>query len=175
MRLLTIILCTLAGCVSCVGEKGGDGVINHVNVGDKVPAFTVDPPEGAEWTGFTSPEDFGGRKSLLVLFDPTCGQCKIVLPIIETVWKELIRDNRDEYCLVNISRQRTEESAELWETKGFEMPYHLDPDRSVFELFANSTVPRIYLIDTDGIVRDMLVEKYDFTAKWLMDELQRLQ
>lgn len=168
-------LLLLSGSVSCIEDTAGDGVENRVYVGSEVPQFTVEPPEGADWPAFSSPEDFGGRRAAVVLFSPGCWQCREALPTIEAVWNELIRDNQEEYCLVNISRQMSAESAELWGKEGFDMPYYLDPDRSVFELFANSTVPRIYLIGTGGTVQYMTVEEYEFTAEWLKDKLTNLK
>jgi hypothetical protein len=39
------------------------------------------------------------------------------------------------------------------------MGYYTDADRSVFNKFANSTIPRIYMIDADGVIRWMAVEE----------------
>ena len=33
------------------------------------------------------------------------------------------------------------------------MPYSAQEDRKIFELFAKSVVPRIYIVDEDGIIR----------------------
>ncbi len=57
------------------------------------------------------------------------------------------------------------------------MPYYLDPDGSAFGKFADSYVPRIYLVGADGKVKHMEIETFGFAdgdgLVRLIDELNR--
>lgn len=52
-----------------------------------------------------------------------------------------------------ISRsQKKEEIEHYWQAHEFTMPYSPQPDRKVYELFATERIPRIYLINSQGII-----------------------
>lgn len=146
-----------ASCVKEDAPDNGEDVINHVKESDPLPEFTVDDGAGNKFTN----KDFIGKKSYLVFFTTTCGDCRRELPRIEQVWRK-IRD--DENCqIITIARKQGKEVVDkFWADQNFTMPKYIDPDRSVYDLFANSMVPRIYLIDRAGIVRWMEIE--DFTS-----------
>lgn len=58
------------------------------------------------------------------------------------------------------------------------MKYYLDPQRKIFNLFAGAYVPRVYLVDNEGVVTDMWVEKglpnYQEMRR-MIEELQNLK
>ena len=65
----------------------------------------------------------------------------------------------DEYCgdvkFALISREQgDDEIAPYWESQGYTMPYSPQTDRVVFQLFASSRVPRVYICN-DGIIKYM--------------------
>ena len=54
------------------------------------------------------------------------------------------------------------------------MPFYLDPDRQVFSLFANNTIPRIYLINRENVVTWMAIEDMSLTALQLKEKIEKL-
>ena len=59
-----------------------------------------------------------------------------------------------------ISREEDEASvAAFWADNGLQMPYSAQTDRSIYNLFATSIIPRIYFC-SDGIVTRIDVEKF---------------
>ena len=54
------------------------------------------------------------------------------------------------------------------------MPFYLDPDKKVFSLFANSTIPRVYLVNPENIVTWMAVEQMDLSAKQLIGKIEQI-
>ena len=55
------------------------------------------------------------------------------------------------------------------------MPFYLDHTRgNVFALFANNTIPRIYLIGPEENVVWMSVESLDISAKDLINKIREL-
>ena len=145
--------------------------INNVNVGNQVPPFAVEDTTGNKF----SSNQFLNKQSLLVFFGTYCPDCKRVLPVIEEVWKELRNDSK--FQLITISREETAEAvSEYWKENQLTMPFYLDPTYGdVFSLFANNTIPRIYLINQNKEVVWMAVESLDMSAKELIEMIKELK
>jgi thiol-disulfide isomerase/thioredoxin len=140
----------MLSCVSEDGPGGGDG--SRVRVGDPVPAFSVGD--------FVSPRDFLGRKSLLVLFNTGCPDCQRELPVIDAACRQL-----PDMQAIAISR---DQSITQWD---YIMTPYPDPARAVYNLFAEHTIPRVYLIDEAGTVVWMAIEKLPANFKQQIDEI----
>ena len=145
---------------SCIKDDENE-TINYINVNSQIPTFAVEDTAGNTF----SSKQFIGKQSLLVFFGTYCPDCKQVLPVIEEVWKELKDDPR--FLLVTISRKETENQ--------FTMPFYLDTRGEVFSLFANNTIPRIYIINPDNEVVWMAVESLDISAKELIQKIKGLK
>ncbi len=148
MKRLTVIMAfALAGCLAgCISEKGGgEGPAQWVEVGDRVPQFTLGE--------LSSPEAFEGRKSLIVFFNTWCPDCQREMPVINDACRQL-----PDLQAIAISRGETleQQAIEQWAP---EMQYYPDPNKEIFNLFAESTVPRVYLIDETGVVAWMAIEE----------------
>lgn len=156
--------------VSCV--KDGDSipyeVINYVEVGDSVPEFTVSDEKGNTFNS----SDFVGKRSLLILFASTCPDCQEVLPIIDRdVWAQ-IKDDSD-YQLITISRDESAQTVnKYWSKNNYTMPAYLDPGRNVFSLFANSTIPRLYIINEEGVIEWMAIEELNISSEELINKIK---
>ena len=138
---------------SCVGDPEPDAA-EYITTGMTVPSFSV---EGAGGMRFESPEDFAGRTTLLVFFATWCPQCGKEMPAINEVW-EAVRQDADKNVIA-ISRggegkyeQSESTISAYWAENGYGMSWYLDPDRSVYDLFAESSIPRMYIIDRTGTV-----------------------
>lgn len=127
----------------------GEATEEYVQVGDPVPAFTVNGYDSAETVG---------KITLITFFDPECKDCQRELPLLQNAYNLLKYNN--EFKMINIARGRTLENlAEVDEgATWLSMPCYPDPDRKIYNLFATSTIPRIYLVDQEGVVREKWVE-----------------
>lgn len=156
--------------ISCV--KDGDStlfeIINYVEVGDSVPTFTISDDKG----NLFNSSDFTGKRSLLILFATSCPHCRDVLPgIEEKVWPAI--QNNPDYSLVTISRGETaQEVNTYWSDNKYTMPAYLDAGRKVFSLFANSTIPRLYIINEEGVIEWMAIEKLDISPEELISKIK---
>ena len=147
-RVLHILLLVLS-LSSCIKEKqkGAD-----LGVGDLIPDFTVTMNDGTQVTGALLREGV----SVIVFFTTQCGDCRETLPHIQQLY--------DEYALKDVRfalviREDTEENIySFWKESGFTMPFSAQADRRVYELFAQTRVPRVYIC-RDGVI------KYIFTDK----------
>jgi peroxiredoxin len=168
--ILLLFSVIVAAFVSCIkeGDDIPDEIINYVEVGDVVPAFTVADDKG----GTFSSSGFAGKRSLLVLFVSSCGDCQKVLPVINNEVWPWVKDNPG-YQLITISRDEpAQEVAKHWSDNNYTMPAYLDPGREVFSLFANRTIPRLYIINEEGVIEWMAVEKLDISSAELIDKVK---
>ena len=149
MKCVLHILLLVLSLSSCIKEKqkGAD-----LGVGDIIPDFTVTMNDGTLVTGALLREGV----SVIVFFTTQCGDCRETLPHIQQLY--------DEYALKGvrialISREDTEENiCSFWKDNGFTMPFSAQADRGIYELFAQTRVPRVYVC-RDGVI------KYIFTDK----------
>lgn len=170
IKITSIIAFVSFLLVACIKEEGdSQGVINHININDHIPTFTVTDTMG---NAFNS-KQFFGKHSMLIFYGTYCNDCKKVLPVIEEVWKEM--KNEPEFLLIPVSRGETAgEVTNYWKANGFTMPFYLDQNSEAFSLFANSTIPRIYIIDPSNVVVWMSVESLDLTAGELIEMIKGL-
>lgn len=172
MKIISATLLVLLSLLfsSCVKDKDQDGEIeNYIEIGDKLPDFTVKNDVEEE----LNTEQLKGHVTLLVFFMTTCPDCERELPKIEGIWEQL-HENTD-FKLVTISRAETASAVnKYWEKNAFKMPFYLDPTREVFSLFANSTIPRIYLVNRENIVTWMAIEETELTTEQLIEKIEEL-
>lgn len=137
----------LAGCVG--NEPDSADADTRVRVGDTVPAFTVSLDDGS---AFTSPNSLLGHETVLVFFTTTCPDCLAALPR----WQQAHDAGQRVVC---ISRAETAaDVAACWAALGLDMPYAAVADRSVYNLFARSGVPRSYTVSASGVVTALTAE-----------------
>lgn len=149
MRRLIVVLFILFPFISCIKEKqtGADLV-----VGDKIPDFTVMLNDGSELTG----KQLRQGKSCIVFFTTACSDCKETLPHIQKIY--------DEYASLGVSfalisrENGLEAVSKYWIEQEFTMPYSAQDDRKVYELFAKTRVPRVYVCK-DGIIKAIFTDQ----------------
>ena len=156
-------VCTLlwAFC-SCISDKTSV----FVDVGDKLPAFSVTMNDGQ----VVSNDSLKGSYSLVMFFHTSCGDCRQTLPVIQQAY-----DTHPEVRFVLISRAQAADSLQpYWERNGLTMPYSAQSDRKVYEKFATSVIPRIYLCDPKTVVRKAYDDQVSAQAQTILDDLQQL-
>lgn len=110
-----------------------------VRVGDLLPAFTVQLSDG------TLLDSSDLRPGLIVFFHTGCPDCRQVLPAVQQVYDIYKEDIR----FVAISRAQPD-AADYWQQNGLSIPLSAQPDRSLYDRFARSGIPRIYVVDASG-------------------------
>ena len=166
-----VLLLFIPFFLSCViGREDADVEDSSiVQVGDRLPAFDVVTSDGQHVTT----DSLMGRRSVVVFFHTTCGDCQKELPQVDVLY----RSHRQEpgFRLICIARdERQPDIQAFWEKNGLVMPYSPQPDNRVYSLFARRTIPRLYLSGPDGIVRFMHDDQDMPTADQLEKELNAL-
>ena len=150
------MLLSLMGILSgCIKDKFTD----EVKIGDSLPDFEVKMNDGT----VVSTASLKGGVSVVMFFHTSCPDCQQSLPIVQRIY--------DEYSSKNlkwafISRECGKDEIEAyWAANGLDLPYSAQSDREVYNLFASSRIPRIYISDENGTVRyiftDDPVASYD--------------
>ena len=147
-RVLHILLLVLS-LSSCIKEKqkGAD-----LGVGDLIPDFTVAMNDGTQVNSASLREGV----SVIAFFTTQCGDCRETLPHIQQLYDEYASER---VVFTLISREEGEdEIMSFWKEKGLEMPFSAQNDRKVYEKFAKTRIPRIYMNDKDGIIRHIFTD-----------------
>ena len=141
---------------SCIKDKpqGAD-----LKVGDRLPDFEVVMNDGT----VVSDEGLAGSVSVVMFFHTSCPDCRQALPRVQQIYDEYASKG---VAFALISREDAEQGVEAyWNEQGLKMPYSAQNDRKVYEQFASSRIPRIYINDRNGIIRyiftDDPVPSYD--------------
>ena len=142
---ITICGAFLTGCT-----KEDKLVEDLVRVGDKLPAFTVVMEDGSTFNSAV----LSGKPLVLTFFTTTCTDCQRTLPIVQQAY-----ENFSDVTFISISRAEEKGSIRnYWNTNGLTLPFSAQKDRKVYNLFATSRIPRIYIVKSDGIVSSFFTD-----------------
>ena len=142
IRVLKWMMCFL--CISlsaCITEDEEMENGNNLEVGDRIPSFSVMMNDGSR----VEDKDLLGKVSLIVFFNTACKDCQ--------------QEAYPQHPLVCISRKEDAASVSgYWQKQGLTMPYSAQQDRKIYQLFASHTIPRIYVVDEEGIIRAIFTD-----------------
>ena len=134
-----------------------------------VPAFKVDMLDGGVW----NIEELRGKVVLINFWATWCPPCQQELARVQT---DLIdRFKGRDFVFLPISRgEKTERVKAFMDKKGYTFPTGLDTDQKIFGMFAETYIPRTFLINSDGTVYSYAVgyEPEEFDA--LLVEIEKL-
>lgn len=123
----------------------GDGMAAKVAVGQAAPDFTVTMLDGTQHRL----SDFRGKVVLLNFWATWCSYCVVEL---ERVPQDVIaRFEGQDFVFLPVSREETAETvAGFMEKRGLAFNAGLDPDRAIYSLYADKSIPRNFVIDREG-------------------------
>lgn len=143
LSVLSLVSLFVVGCSSAEREK--------VSTGDRIPSFSLK----SDNYGSLDSEDLNGKVTLICFFATWCPPCQLELAAVQQELVPLLSEN-ESFSLVVIGREHSDEELEEYnKKKGFTFPLYPDPDRAVFSLFADKSIPRSYLVDENLKVVDM--------------------
>lgn len=145
--LLLCALVLLGGLANAQNSDSDADTAAHTKVGDKMPAISVQETSGAT---FSLASEKG--KVVVVNFWATwCGPCQVEMPRLEKeIWQKY-KSSRD-FSMVAIAREQSKETVSEFQQKhpAYTFPLAYDPHRAVYSLFADSGIPRTYVVDRRG-------------------------
>ena len=147
-RLCAMFFSVSLLCVSCIKDRE-DGA--DLNVGDRLPEFTVTMNDGYE----IGTERLSDGISCIIFFTTGCPDCRETLPHIQKLYDEFAPKG---ITFAAISRGDGNAAvAGYWVAEGLTVPFSAQQDRRVYELFAKTRVPRVY-INKDGIIKAIFTD-----------------
>lgn len=171
-----LLICMAAGVVtSCVKDDDPSGE-SLVGRGDRLPDFSLTMADGTILTSLPPEEappgsrSIIGKRVLIELFNTDCPDCRESLPIVNEVYLSVKAD--PDVTVMAIARQESESQLRsYWEEHGLSLPYSPQDDRHIYDKFATSGIPRIYIADTSGIVTSIFGPDDSPTASTLLSLL----
>jgi thiol-disulfide isomerase/thioredoxin len=143
MKKILLLLLLPFIAISCIKDKEKKGF--ELKVGDSIPQFSVVMNDGTQLNSSSLCEGV----SLIMFFNTNCPDCKRTLPTVHQVYNGY--SDKVSFALISREQGNTELS-KYWQQNSYTIPYSGQPDRTVYNLFATSLIPRIYICK-DGIIR----------------------
>ncbi|MBE6197385.1 MAG: TlpA family protein disulfide reductase [Rikenellaceae bacterium] len=152
MAILAIVLCAALLFGGLFTAKAQDKrptpeEATIVKDGAKAPDFEVEMFDGSK----VKLSDLRGKVVLLNFWATWCPPCRAELARVE---KDIIEKFKGEpFVFLPVSRgEKRETVATFREKMGYSFPMGLDTDSSVYKLYAQTYIPRNFLIDKSGRV-----------------------
>lgn len=129
---------------SCIKDRPYDG---NLEVGNYLPDFEVVMNDGT----VVNDDILGKGISVVMFFHTSCPDCQQTLPRMQQIYDEYTSKG---VLFALISREEGKEDIESYfADKGLKMPYSAQKDRKVYEKFAQTRIPRVYICGKGGIIR----------------------
>ena len=142
MKLWSMLVMLLIAICGKAQEAGTE----KVKIGDSMPAITL----SSEVYGKVTPADLKGKVVMVSLFATWCPPCQLELAEVQKALYPKYKDNPN-FKLLVIGREHTDADLTKYnKRKKFSFPLYPDPKREVFSLFADQSIPRVYLFGKDG-------------------------
>lgn len=136
--LLSVVLC----CISCIKDKP-EGEF-ELKIGDPIPVFSVVMNDG---TTVNSSQLQKGI-AIIMFFHTSCPDCRNTLPAVQQIYDQM----GSEFPIILISREQNgDEIAKYWKEMGYTLPYSPQSTREIYNMFATSRVPRVYICN-NGVI-----------------------
>ncbi len=134
---LAALLLGAGGCGGGHGSRAQDGV--------PAPDFRAVTLDGERF----ALSDLRGNVVWLNFFATWCGPCMTEMPRLQRdVWA---RFGREDFVILAVGREHSAaELRALAERGRYGFPIVPDPEREIYSLYAESTIPRNYIIDAQG-------------------------
>lgn len=117
--------------------------------------------------------DYRGRVVLLNFWASWCGPCRMEMPSMETIYKEL-KDKGFEILAVNLDRGGPEKVKGFVSNYKLTFPILLDSGGKIAIKYRVTALPTSFLLDQKGIIREKIVGGRNWTDPLLLGKIETL-
>lgn len=144
-RLLTLVaLLSVAIPALCQSDPYA-----RVDVGDKLPTFSVGMMDGST----VESGDLTGKVVWVCLWASWCPSCRKEFKWFADSAEFAALLESEDFIFLPIAREENIATVEAWlRKKGYPYISGEDPDRAIYELFAEQEIPRNILVGRDGTI-----------------------
>jgi len=135
----------MAAFSSCIKDDEPENT--GLKPGDIIPAFSIVMNTGET----VSTASIAGKVAVIEFFNTSCIDCRRNFPVFQSFY-DRFSGNPD---VVTLAVAREEDFASIstyWEQHGLTIPFSPQPDRTIYNLFASTGIPRIFIVSPSGII-----------------------
>lgn len=136
--------------------------------GNTAPNFQLEDLNG----NLVSLWDLRGKVVLLNFWTSYCGWCKKEMPSMEEIYQDY-KDKGFEILAVNIKGDK-DGLREFMNKNGFTFPVLLDSDGAAARTYQVQGVPNTYIIDSRGIIQEVVLGAVDWTDSAYRQMIEKL-
>lgn len=141
------------GLAAAPGSAGQPSPGAAPQVGFAAPDFSLETLDGER----IALSDLRGRPVLLNFWASWCGPCRAEMPAIQRVYERLSPEGAV-VLAVNVTAQDSREAAQAFAgAHALTFPILLDTSGEVARLYQNRALPSSFFIDTQGIIREIVI------------------
>ena len=139
-----------------------------VDIGVSAPSFQLEDLNGQD----ISLEQFRGKIVLLDFWATWCEPCRMTMPVVE----RLSREYSNDVVLLAVNLMETQKEVERYVAEeGIQSHVLLDKNGSVGRIYGAESIPMQFLIDRDGIVRNIQMGFSSSMASKLRSQIEPLR
>jgi len=128
-------------------ENHGNRPGTLAHAGEPMPEFELTTIDGVPFRTV----DLRGEVIVLNFFATWCAPCQLELPHLQSIWSEF-RHN-DNFRMLVVGRGESDDNIRAFRRQHeFTFPMASDPDAAIYGKFASQSIPRTYLISSQGII-----------------------
>ena len=130
---------------SCVTDP--DLSSRALGVGDSLPEFRLTLADGE----VISTSLLRGKVSVIVFFNTSCPDCRKELPVVDKLY--LFFEDNPEVKIFGVARNEEYGKIEsYWKENSLSLPFSPQSDTKIYNLFASSSIPRIFISSPEGVI-----------------------
>lgn len=165
-------ICLDSTAVQAQQPSQQDSLASFTQVGQPMPSFNVTTLDGTA----VNIKELRGKVLFINFWATWCGPCRYEMPRLEKeIWQKF---KSSDFVMVAIAREQSEkELGAFIKQNPYSFPMASDPQRKIFELFANGGIPRSYVVGRGGAILYQSVgyspQEFDKMKKILERELKK--